>query len=152
VGKGKPRSNRGQAVGAPRTPKALPLRNGHDRLPLFSFEYADRGGPWPFTPEADHAATLLSFISEMGRLSWKEIEAQMTSNRRATHRKHHGHQLDQLSSGVQNRLTTLGLDEVTDELFRFRLGGKQRLWGFVADHTFHILWWDPEHDVYPTEP
>jgi hypothetical protein len=37
-------------------------------------------------------------------------------------------------------------------MFRFRLGGKARLWGFRSERIFHVVWWDPDHRVYPTEP
>ena len=52
---------------------------------------------------------------------------------------------------AQKRLTDLHLDETFEDLFRFRVGGKKRLWGFEVDGVFHVLWWDAEHQVYPTE-
>ena len=30
------------------------------------------------------------------------------------------------------------------------MGGKQRLWGFLRAGVFHVLWWDPEHQIYPS--
>lgn len=37
-------------------------------------------------------------------------------------------------------------------IFRFRLSGEKRLWGFRKGATFHAVLWDPEHKVFPTEP
>lgn len=48
------------------------------------------------------------------------------------------------------RLEELGLDDF-DELFRFRLGNMERLWGVFAgnNHVFYPLWWDCDHKVCP---
>ena len=37
-----------------------------------------------------------------------------------------------------------------DALARFRLGGTERLYGFLVGNEFHILWWDPNHEVWPS--
>jgi hypothetical protein len=36
-------------------------------------------------------------------------------------------------------------------MFRFRLAGERRLWGYRVGRTFHVVWWDWDHKVYPTE-
>jgi len=57
-----------------------------------------------------------------------------------------------LDPSAQGDLRKRKLDETFgDEMFRFRLGGTARLWGFRANRTFHVVWWDPLHKVYPTE-
>jgi hypothetical protein len=37
-------------------------------------------------------------------------------------------------------------------MFRFRVAGGKRLWGFRNGRVFHAIWWDPDHAVYPTDP
>lgn len=51
---------------------------------------------------------------------------------------------------AQDDLARLGLDEIIGDapLFRFRLGGRKRLWGFRSDRVFHAVWWDTDHAVY----
>ena len=39
-----------------------------------------------------------------------------------------------------------------DSVARLRLGGRKRLYGFLVEHEFHLLWWDPNHEVWPSEP
>jgi hypothetical protein len=91
-------------------------------------------------------------MCEMGRLKWSEIESQRTGGRNR-HRKHHSQQISCIEATAQSDLNRLKLSEIFgDELFRFRLSGEQRLWGFRNGRVFHVLWWDPGHDVYPTEP
>ncbi|WP_430781992.1 hypothetical protein [Actinoplanes sp. G11-F43] len=85
------------------------------------------------------------FLCEMGRLTWREIRAQMSGG----HRKHHSQDLVTLEKEAQQRFLHLRLDEVVgDELFRFRLEGAVRLWGFLDEAVFHVLWWDAGHQVY----
>lgn len=93
------------------------------------------------------------FLHEMSKLSWAEIEMQQTGSAAKRHRKHHGHPLARLGDEAQARIAALHLVDTfgDDELFRFRLSGERRLWGFRSERTFHVLWWDPDHQVYPTE-
>ncbi|RZK75279.1 MAG: hypothetical protein EOP28_00325 [Rhodococcus sp. (in: high G+C Gram-positive bacteria)] len=49
------------------------------------------------------------------------------------------------------RLTELDLDDQT-EIARLRISGKRRLYGFLHDGgpDFYALWWDPEHEIWPS--
>jgi hypothetical protein len=40
------------------------------------------------------------------------------------------------------------LDEVFNELTRYRTAGTARVWGFERENVFYVLWWDPGHMVY----
>ena len=46
-----------------------------------------------------------------------------------------------------NRLAKLY--DAPDSIARFRLSGTKRLYGFLVDNEFHLLWWDPNHEVCP---
>lgn len=48
------------------------------------------------------------------------------------------------------RLEALGLSD-QDEICRLRLSGTKRLYGFLVGTVFHIVFWDPEHEIWPTE-
>lgn len=37
-----------------------------------------------------------------------------------------------------------------DNMARLRLTGKQRLFGFLSGCDFSIVWWDPEHEIWPS--
>jgi hypothetical protein len=51
---------------------------------------------------------------------------------------------------ARDRLEALGLDDV-DVLFRFRLSGTMRVWGIRVGRVFQLLWWDPDHAIWPVE-
>ena len=140
---------------AKRDPKTTPtVVSGQQETPLFCFHYADRrtGGTYAFSYTDPHATVILDFICEMSKLTWAEIGAQSTGTRNG-HRKHHPMPITVLDDAPQRDLQRAQLDETFgDEMFRFRLGSKRRLWGFRRGRTFHVVWWDDQHEVYPTDP
>jgi hypothetical protein len=40
--------------------------------------------------------------------------------------------------------------EDTDELVELKLGNMPRLWGVQIGAVFHVLWWDPDYEVWPS--
>lgn len=39
-----------------------------------------------------------------------------------------------------------------DEILTMRLTNKKRVWGILEGPIVYLLWWDPTHAVYPSEP
>jgi hypothetical protein len=83
------------------------------------------------------------------KLKWSEIDV-MTTGGRERHKMHHNMPVEVLTSEAQLRLMHLEKEE--HDIFRFRLGNKRRLWGFRVVANFEINWYDPEHEIYPTDP
>lgn len=88
----------------------------------------------------------------MAALEWREIEAQQTGGHRR-HRRHHDQPVTNICTEAQKDWMKARLGDTFGDrdLFRFRLSGEQRLWGYRVGATFHVVWWDPDHLVYPTE-
>jgi hypothetical protein len=57
---------------------------------------------------------------------------------------------DVIRDEAQYRL--IEIEKYRDVIFRFRLGNKRRLWGHRIVSNFEIIWFDPTHQIYPTEP
>jgi len=55
--------------------------------------------------------------------------------------------VDRLSRPARKRMVELNLDDA-EELFEFRLGATERIWGTMTGSVFNLLWWDPDHKVY----
>ncbi len=94
---------------------------------------------------------IIALLTEMERLTWREIRAQLTGGKRRGP-KHKFIPLDSLCKEAQERLQALQLDDF-EELFRFRTGNMERLWGVVsgdAPRVFYPIWWDPDHKVCPS--
>jgi hypothetical protein len=131
-----------------RTVKAEQPGSWKDARPVFCFQHADRGSKqsWKFDPSQKESKVILTFLCEMAGLSWKEIHALQKDGRP----KFHSQLLGTLTRKAQKDAERMNLAETfDDEMHRFSLGGQRRLWGFRRDRTFHVVWWDPSHDVYP---
>jgi hypothetical protein len=90
----------------------------------------------------------------MAKLTWAEIEAQKTGSGTNRHKKHHDQEVESLRSEAREALRQRKLSVIfgDNNIFRFRVDGTTRLWGFRQGRIFHIVWWDPNHEVCPTEP
>lgn len=107
---------------------------------------------WTWELPANETFRLLDFLEETSHKTWGELLADRTGGR-SRHKKHHAHSVDNLPRRAVDRLRRTGfLDRGEEEMFRFRLDGKGRLWGYRSGSLFRVVWWDAEHRVYPTEP
>lgn len=93
--------------------------------------------------KASETLELLKFLDELTGKTWGECENETANG----HKRHHDHAIKDLTPEAQDRLRHL--DENEERIFRFRLKGKCRLWGFRSGDLFRVLWYDPEHAVYP---
>ena len=52
---------------------------------------------------------------------------------------------------ARDRIVDLEYDDQT-EIARLRISGKRRLYGFLPSGgpDFYVLWWDPEHEIWPS--
>lgn len=39
-----------------------------------------------------------------------------------------------------------------DTLMSLRISARERLWGIRTGNIIDLLWWDPEHEICPSEP
>jgi hypothetical protein len=51
---------------------------------------------------------------------------------------------------AQDRLEDLRRADQTT-ISALRISGERRLWGFRVGNIFHVIWWDPHHEVWPSE-
>lgn len=155
MGNKKPKVPKGAVpAGGKGTKVATQPSSSQHENPHFCFRFADRAtkNAWKFKPTEGHAPPLVDFICEMARLTWAEIEAQRVGTKDGYHRRNHSQEITRLSTAAQDDLMKRKLpDKFDDTMFRFRVSGEQRLWGFRKANVFHIIWWDPNHKVYPAE-
>lgn len=85
-------------------------------------------------------------LAHWRQLMWWEIERQTTDSGR---RMHHPMPVETIANEAVQRLCDLDLN--CEIIYRFRLGNRQRLWGFREVANFEILWFDPNHEIYPTD-
>ena len=117
-------------------------------------ERRDCDGSWAWgTPRqwssAAWDAQIKPKLEEWAKLTWGEIDQLVTGSSRKRHKMHHSMETRILVEDAQQRLVET--DNIEEFIFRFRLGNLPRLWGFRRAGEFHLLWYDPNHEIYPTE-
>jgi len=146
------------AVRAEKAPSERVVRYGADPGSIYHMsmawntDRADRKDSWSWGHEREWGYPAWNTIihpklKQFEQLLWREVESFNTDT---GHRMHHSMEVDSICSESQVRLGDLGFDH--DEIYRFRLGNKRRLWGFRFLNVFEILWYDPDHNIYPTDP
>lgn len=119
----------------------------------WSTDRADIKRSWSWGPRSclsdDWDTVLKPYLDEYAKKTWREIASERTGNANRR-QKHISYEVHKICTEAQKRLAELQQDDL-EEIFRFRVSGKKRLYGIVISHWFWVLWWDPEHKIYPTE-
>lgn len=147
-----PHLQRLAALEAERSPKAIKDGSRFRARVTWCLTKADRKEHWSWGEarqwsQEEWDGVIHPPFLEFSRLTWGEID-QFSSE--TGHKMHHGHEVGDLIPEAQARWSELGLEQY-DSVFRFRLGGQRRAWGFIVQAHFHFIWWDREHSIYPTE-
>lgn len=113
---------------------------------------ADRKDEWSWGELRDWAdqewhEIILPALTEFAGLTWAEVDRIASGS---GHKMHHSHEIGDLIKEAQQRWIELDLEQY-DTVFRFRLGGTRRLWGFVVHSRFQLIWWDRHHSIYPVD-
>jgi hypothetical protein len=123
----------------------------YQMLMRWTTEHADCEDDWSWGPRqwsaADWAEVIFPKLANFQTMLWREIERATTDT---GHHMHHSMSVEVICDECQTRL--LELEKVDGDIYRFRLGNRRRLWGFRVLNIFEILWYDPSHRVYPTDP
>jgi len=109
--------------------------------PTFSFSRIDIGGPWcwsELTP--DHIRQAFLRLGQFEAMTWQQLRQARC----------HLISVDQLTGDAQRRLQELYLDDF-DALWSLRLTGRRRIWCAPSGRVLLLLWWDPDHQVCPSE-
>jgi hypothetical protein len=85
-------------------------------------------------------------LAEWSKLTWAEVDRFSSDT---SHKMHHMTNVEDICDEAQRRLAEV--DKEGEEIFRFRLSNKKRLWGFRIVSEFEILWFDPTHTIYPVD-
>jgi hypothetical protein len=127
-------------------PKRLPglpgSGNSGDRL-CWRFTHVDNTKPWGFSSVI--AETLCDILGHL-----RKFES-MTLNEVFHNGGYPGKDYDVEALPNSEALACLeeaGLADQT-KIWALRLGGKPRLYGFLLGNVFHVVFWDPEHEIWP---
>jgi hypothetical protein len=84
---------------------------------------------------------LIQWLKNYESMTWAQIK-----------QKPHNHFIEPsgIHKDARDRLLALGKYE-TNSLFSMSVGGKPRIWGILQEHVMFTLWWDPDHEIYPSQ-
>ncbi len=113
-----------------------------DQLPSWAFGLMDPGGAWGWALVGTQAwHDVIVKLSEYETMTWAEIDGPSGS---------HFVAVADIEKPAKERLVHLQFDDV-DELFSLRLTGPGRIWGIRVGAVLRLLWWDPKHEVCPSD-
>ena len=124
-----------------KTPRVPASAGDTSRLkPRWSLVDMDLEGPLGWErATAEDLKKILERLRRLETMSWAEIERQKSS--------HLWDSCDDLCRDATRRLVDLGLDD--QDPYQLQVEGKARVWGFRDGQVFRVLWWDPDHTVFP---
>lgn len=107
------------------------------------FGLIDNDGPWPCRViDGESLWTRIhTRMSDFETMEWGEILRDKHS--------HHFVKTSRLIPLAQRRLEELQQDDIS-HLFSLRISGEERVWGIRDRHILKVLWWDPNHEVCPS--
>lgn len=110
--------------------------------PSWRIKGVDLDGPFGQRVKEENVEEILKFLSEIEAKTWNEI----LKNRGPGG----NHKIDarRICQDARKRLQDLNVE--FDTLICLRMTAKKRIWGTRRGSVFYLLWWDPEHKVYPT--
>jgi hypothetical protein len=124
----------------------LPGAETSDVRICWRFTHVDHDGPWGFDKVT---ATELRWIMEcLTKFESMTIDELFRSGGYPGK----DYEVDTLPTARQVlvRLEGLGIPDMT-KIWALRLQGEPRLYGFLVGHAFHIVFWDPKHEIWPSK-
>jgi hypothetical protein len=118
------------------------IKNPMNLNPVWHVGTLDIYGPWGWSDIEKNVffSEILPKLQNFESMFWKDILG----------RNSHEVPVADISTTAQKRLEQLNLDD-TETITSIRLTGKQRIWGVRVENILRVLWWDPEHRVYPSQ-
>lgn len=104
------------------------------------FSGCDREGPfgWAIGDDVKYRE-VIEKLHEFEGMNWAQILATGS----------HPVEVYKICKDARDRLVKIERDDL-DELMSFRLTGPNRVWCDKSGHIMRLLWWDENHQVYPT--
>lgn len=131
---------------AGKRPVHLVVGGYSNKSPIWTFESIDRTGDFAFDINREDFAykEILDKLLSYSTMTWAEIDKQHHDDGRS---KHHYLKIESLSKKAEKRLIAKKLEDQSDQIYSFALQNKLRIIGIRDDQFFHVLWYDPNHEV-----
>ena len=110
--------------------------------PSWQLRSLDSEGSWGWKVVSKDLVTqdIIPKLQSFESMHWNDILG----------RNSHEISVDRICKEAKKRLQELKHVDI-ENLVSLRLTGKNRIWGIRNGSILRILWWDPDHTVYPVE-
>lgn len=125
------------------SPHTFPGSDTSDQRLCWRFGHVDEDGPWGLA--GVDADTLRWLLDKLARIE------DMTVNQAFHQGDEPGKHYDPSkipTPQARDRLHEMNLADQT-QISRLRFQGQPRLYGFMVGNVFHVVWWDPNHEIWP---
>lgn len=142
-----------QNVGSKKTVRCNISNNSDTLKIIWVFDKPDKNGEFAFDLnkiESDN--NLKKIIEKMmmySTMTWADIKKQTHDSSGKS--KHHFLDMDGMSSSARKRIEVMQCEDYSDSIFSFALENKLRIIGIRDNNLFHVIWYDPQHNFYPTK-
>jgi len=131
-------------VDTSKTPKSQFRDDWQEMYPCWRVSLLETVEPFGWhTSEQGELLQVKQRFASFESMTWKQILCQ------AGYRNHFVSR-DRLCADAQKRLREMGQDDV-DSVISLGITQKSRVFGIMEHNVLKVLWWDPEHLVYPVE-
>jgi hypothetical protein len=138
----KPTRTRENKPSVSKKPKAIEAYES-DQTVKWCFSLFDKDKCWHDGQYSEETFREVAYLlKNYSTMTWGMIERDR--------KRDHAIKISKLGKDAKKRLEELRLDDF-GPLWRFRFTGLKRIWGIRMGRFFQVLWWDPQHKVYPTE-
>lgn len=109
--------------------------------PSWRFSSVDKEGDFAWPKGNSEEAMIVEKLHLFDSMLWSDIQG----------KQHHFLSPDSLSEEAKKRLEKIGRDDQIEHLFSFHLDGKRRIICIRDRDLALLLWYDPEHQVAPSQ-
>lgn len=122
-------------------PTSLPIVSTQDKKLVWKVARIDDNSRWGWDQITcpDFLRNIWEKMHNFETMTWGEILG----------RHHHAIAVNDIIKPAQNRLAQLGHDDQA-ELVSFCLSNTERIWAIRSGEEAFLLWWDPNHEIYPS--
>ena len=119
------------------------------RHPVWSFKKLDVSSDrWSLNQIDDLYHDIVLKLRDYEGMTWQEIMSASGGRSRGTN--NHFENVSDLCKDACDRINVLHMSDI-DQVFSLRLSSLERLYGILEDGTYFVLWYDPNHEIYPVE-
>ena len=114
--------------------------------PIWSFSLCDfEHEKWGICKDIHCVNKVLKKLKAYQQQTWNDILTDKSGRNGNT--KNHGIPFSLICRDAQKRASYFKLDQY-DTIHSLTIDGKHRLWGILEENIFHIVWSDPQHEIY----